>query len=486
MADSPSPTVLLVEDTLSLARVYQEYLKSEPYEVVHAETGGEALAFLEDRTPQAILLDLKLPDMDGLEILRQVQTRELPTSVVVITAHGSINIAVEAMRSGAFDFLVKPFNAERMVFTLRNAVERQRLNEMVSSLKDGMDRNEYCGFIGASPQMQAVYRTIDSVADSKATVFITGESGTGKELGAEAVHRMSSRRDGPLVAINCGAIPHDLMESEIFGHVKGAFTGAVSDREGAAKRADGGTLFLDEICEMDLDLQTKLLRFVQTGTITKVGGSATDHVDVRFVCATNRDPLEEVEAGRFREDLYYRLHVIPIHLPALRERGEDVVAIAERILVDIAGEEKRQFTGFDEEARAVLMAYPWPGNVRQLQNVVRNVVVLNDGEVVTRDMLPPPLDRVTVEGMFPPPTSVPCAPAAPQSAPAAPAPAPAAAPVPAAPTEIRPLWVVEKEAIEQAIALCDGNIPRAAAHLEISASTIYRKKSAWAADDEAG
>ncbi|MEX2643307.1 MAG: sigma-54 dependent transcriptional regulator [Acetobacterales bacterium] len=479
MADSSTPTVLLVEDTLSLARVYQEYLKGEPYEVVHGETGAAALAFLEQRTPQAILLDLKLPDMDGLDILKHVQTRKLPCSVVVITAHGSINVAVEAMRAGAFDFLVKPFNAERMVFTLRNAVERQRLSEMVESLKEGLDRREYCGFIGSSPRMQAVYRTIDSVADSKATVFITGESGTGKELCAEAVHRMSARRNAPFVAINCGAIPHDLMESEIFGHVKGAFTGAVAEREGAAKRAHGGTLFLDEICEMDLDLQTKLLRFVQSGSFIKVGGSVTERVDVRFVCATNRDPLAEVEAGRFREDLYYRLHVIPIHMPALRERGEDVLEIASRFLLDIAAEEGRRFKRFGEDTRKVVVAYPWPGNVRQLQNVVRNVVVLNDAEEVTREMLPTPLDRVKIDGSNGvqgqgdqrPPSL-----ATPGGSPAARL---------GAPEGIRPLWEVEKATIEQAIDICGGNIPRAAAHLGISASTIYRKKVSWQ-EGEAG
>ena len=386
--------VLLVEDTTSLARVYVEYLRKEPYEVTQVETGAAALAEIEARTPDAILLDLALPDMNGLEILKRVRSQELPVAVVVITAHGSIATAVEAMRAGAYDFLVKPFSADRLVVTLRNAVERQRLARMVESLKEDFGRDQYFGFIGSSLPMQAVYRIVDSAAGSKATIFITGESGTGKEVCAQAIHQRSPRGREPFVALNCAAIPHDLMESEIFGHVKGAFTGAIAEREGAAARANGGTLFLDEICEMDLDLQSKLLRFVQTGSFVKVGGRATEKVDVRFICASNKDPLKEVEAGRFREDLYYRLHVIPVHLPALRERDEDVLVIARHFLVAFAKEEGKRFERFAPEVEAVLRGYHWPGNVRQLQNVLRNVIVLNDGETVTLDMLPPPLDHV--------------------------------------------------------------------------------------------
>ena len=296
--------VLLVEDSPSLARVYLEYLRDEPFEVVHADTGKDALRVLREKAPPVVLLDLKLPDMDGMEILRYVQDNRLSTAVVVITAHGSINVAVDAMRGGAFDFLVKPFNAERLVFTLRNALERQRLTRIVETYEEDIVRRQYYGgFIGSSLAMQAVYRIIDGAASSRATVFITGESGTGKEICAEAVHERSPRKNAPFVAINCAAIPKDLIESEIFGHVKGAFTGALEDREGAAARADGGTLFLDEICDMDINLQSKLLRFIQTGSFLKVGGGKTEKVDVRFICATNRDPLKAVEAGEFREDL---------------------------------------------------------------------------------------------------------------------------------------------------------------------------------------
>jgi two-component system repressor protein LuxO len=456
----PGPaTVLLVEDTPSLARVYAEYLKKEAYTVEPVETGAAALEAVSDGAPRIVLLDLQLPDMHGMEVLRRIEQQGLPCAVVVITAHGSVNVAVEAMRHGAYDFLVKPFSAERLAITVRNALERLRLAQLVDTYQKDLARTRYHGFIGSSLAMQAVYRIIDSAAASRATVFITGESGTGKEVCAEAIHRQSPRGDKPFVAINCGAIPKDLMESEIFGHMKGSFTGAVSDREGAAARANGGTLFLDEICELEPNLQTKLLRFIQTGTFMPVGGTKLEKVDLRIVCATNRDPLKEVEEGRFREDLYYRLHVIPIHLPALREREDDVIEVARHYLAEYAREEGKGFQSFAPEAEQVLRLYHWPGNVRQLQNVVRNIVVLHDGDTVLPGMLPPPL--------------------APQ---ATAAPAPAAAAPAAGPKAIRPLWQVEKDAIEDAIAACEGNIPRAAALLDISASTIYRKRLAWQAE----
>jgi DNA-binding NtrC family response regulator len=384
---------------------------------------------------------------------------------------------------------------------VRNAVERLRLVQIVDTYTGELARSRFHGFIGSSLAMQGVYRIIESAASSRATVFVTGESGTGKEVCAEAIHRQSPRRDNPFVAINCGAIPKELMESEIFGHVKGAFTGAVADRDGAAARANGGTLFLDEICEMELGLQTKLLRFIQTGTFQKVGGTKLDKVDLRILCATNRDPLREVEEGRFREDLYYRLHVIPIHLPPLREREDDVLSIAQQFLLDYAAEEGKNFLRFHPDVEQVFRAYSWPGNVRQLQNVIRNVVVLHDGEQVLPSMLPSPLNqsaqslhpqqRPQAQGLTqgsgqgsshgmvlengngfgqhaaPGFTAVMVQPVAPE------------------PRPVRPLWQVEKEAIEEAIAACDGNIPRAAALLEISASTIYRKRMAWEAEGRA-
>ncbi|MEI6558948.1 MAG: sigma-54 dependent transcriptional regulator [Rhodospirillaceae bacterium] len=477
MAGAETKNILLIEDTVPLARVYIEYMRAESYHVIHVETGQAALAALELAVPDAVVLDLKLPDMDGLDILRHFREQAPDTSVVVITAHGSVNTAVDAMRQGAFDFIVKPFNAARLNVTLRNALERKKLTRIVEVYRKNLDRDRFYDFIGASTEMQAVYRTIESVAASKASVFITGESGTGKELAADAIHRASPRRNHPFIALNCAAIPKDLLESEIFGHVKGAFTGATADRAGAATSADGGTLFLDELCEMPLDIQVKLLRFIQTGTVQAVGGSRTEKVDVRFVCATNRDPLAEVEAGRFREDLYYRLHVVPLHLPALRDREDDPVLIARHFLKEYSAEEGRSFIGFSPEVDAVIRDYDWPGNVRQLQNVVRNIVVLHDGQLVEPRMLPEPLkSRVDERKGAPAPV--------PAAAPATPPgrhPAAAAAGVPEAVT-IRPLWLVEKELIQLALRQCDDDVPKAATLLEISPSTIYRKLQQWKAE----
>ncbi|CAN0309203.1 unnamed protein product, partial [Discosporangium mesarthrocarpum] len=301
--------ILLVEDTSVLAKTYIQYLRNEPYAITHVINGRDAIDHLKHHVPRAILLDLQLPDISGMDVLAYVKEQEIPCPVIMITAHGSINVAVDAMKAGAFDFVVKPFAAERIIVTLGNAVERQKLEDLVETYRQEIDRDGFHQIIGTAPPMQAVYRIIENAADSKASIFIKGESGTGKEITAEAIHHQSKRRGKPFVALNCAAIPKDLMESEIFGHVKGAFTSAVSDREGAAAQANGGTLFLDEICEMDINLQAKLLRFIQTETFQKVGGSALEQVDVRFVCATNRDPFAEVQNGNFREDLYYRLHV---------------------------------------------------------------------------------------------------------------------------------------------------------------------------------
>lgn len=481
MSRNGAGKILLVEDTPTLARSYIQFLRNEPYEVHHEELGRPALEHIERHRPDAILLDLKLPDMDGMDILRHVQEVDPDLPVIVITAHGSVQTAVTAMQAGAADFIVKPFNADRLKVTLKNALERTELLDIVNTYREEIDKDGFEGFVGGALVMQAVYRIVEAAAPSKATVFITGESGTGKEVCAEAIKNRSPRRNGPFIAINCAAIPHDLMESEIFGHVKGAFTGALGEREGAAAMANGGTLFLDEVCEMDLDLQAKLLRFIQTETFRKVGASVTEKVDVRLICATNKDPMAEVKAGRFREDLYYRLHVIPLHLPPLRDRDDDIVKIARVFLAKFTEQEKRKFRDFDPAAAAVLMSYEWPGNVRELQNVVQNTVVLHDGEHVTPDMLPPPLSLVT------PSVSVSKVPPAadPDIASPAVASGPRPSDVKSLSAEIRPLAAVEREYIEGAIARCDGNIRTAAALLGIAPQTIYRKRSAWEEEDAA-
>ncbi|MDN3697982.1 MULTISPECIES: quorum-sensing sigma-54 dependent transcriptional regulator LuxO [Vibrio] len=449
-----SKYLLMVEDTASVAALYRSYLTPLGIDINIVGTGRDAINSLNHRTPDLILLDLRLPDMTGMDVLFAVKQSYPDVPVIFMTAHGSIDTAVEAMRHGSQDFLIKPCEADRLRVTVNNAI--RKATKLKNESENPHNQN-YQGFIGSSQTMQAVYRTIDSAASSKASIFITGESGTGKEVCAEAIHAASKRGDKPFIAINCAAIPKDLIESELFGHVKGAFTGAATDRQGAAELADGGTLFLDELCEMDLDLQTKLLRFIQTGTFQKVGSSKMKSVDVRFVCATNRDPWKEVQEGRFREDLYYRLYVIPLHLPPLRERGEDVIEIAYSLLGFMSFEEGKGFVRFAPEVLDRFNQYEWPGNVRQLQNVLRNVVVLNHGKEITLNMLPPPLNRpienqMSLEKKRREEISV---------------------------QDIFPLWLTEKTAIEQAIKACDGNIPRAAGYLDVSPSTLYRKLQNW-------
>ncbi len=478
--------VLLVEDNISSALVYRSYMEPE-YEVTVAYTGQEAQAAFVAGHFAAAVIDIHLPDTSGLALMATLIAKDPGLPVIIMTSDSATDVVVEAMRLGARDFLAKPFDKARLRVTLNNCLKARKLTAMVEHYEKTATRQGLHNMIGASLPMQAVYQIIESAASSRATVFITGESGTGKELCAEAIHRESNRSSKPWVALNCAAIPRDLIESEIFGHTKGAFTGAVTSREGAASRAHGGTLFLDEIGEMPLDMQSKLLRLLQSGTFTPVGSSKEFKVDIRFICATNRDPLEEVARGRFREDLYYRLHVIPIQMPALRERGKDCLLIANRLLKEFSADEGKSFKRFDDETQAFMLRYPWPGNVRELSNVVRNIIVLNDAEVVTLPMLPAMILDATraVKPQEQAPAPVPDAP-------------PVQAAIPAGQEGvtlndlqyamqtknhheqiIRPLWLEEKEVIERAIAICGGNIPKAAAFLDISASTIYRKKQQW-------
>lgn len=470
--------VLLVEDSPAQAAVYKAYLEAEGYVVRVAGDGEAGLKSLKERPAAAMLLDLQLPGIDGLEVLERLRRESSSVPVVVVTDHGSAQNAAEAVRLGACDFVTKPFDRSRLTVTVSNAIRQGRLASMVDALKATLTRDRFHRFVGGSAPMQAVYRIIESAAPSRATVFITGESGTGKELCAEAIHKQSPRYAGPFVAVNCAALPRDLIESEIFGHVRGAFTGAVRHRDGAASLADGGTLFLDEIGEMDLDLQAKLLRFVQSGHFQRVGSSETIKVDVRIVCATNRDPLELVRRGRFREDLYYRLHVIPIHLPPLRDRGEDVIDIARQFLTRFADDEGKAFTRFSTEVERMLRDYPWPGNVRELENVIHNVVVLNDGEVVLPDMVPPAVSARRILETQAQPPAPPHPPHLVDTGHAV-ARTQAAPDTPGARAPVTPLWQVERRAIEAAIDHFQGNVLQAAAALGISPSTIYRKRQAW-------
>lgn len=463
--------VLIIEDSPSLARTYEAQLKRDVAAIEIAENGVAGERAIGAGRPDCILLDLNLPDANGMDLLRSWRAAQITTPVVVVTANGSINTAIEAMREGATDFLVKPFGAERLITTVKNAVEKFKLEKVVKALEQSKPKAQFAEFIGSSLPMQAVYRVLESAAPSNAGVFVTGETGTGKELAARAIHISSARAGRAFVAVNCGAIPKDLIESELFGHVKGAFTGATSDRAGAAELANGGTLFLDEIGEMPIDLQPKLLRFLQTGAYARVGDSRVRQTDIRIVAATNRDPWGAVRAGRLREDLYFRLNVIPVELPPLRDRAGDILMLADAFLTRYAAEEGRASLVFAEDARQALLQHHWPGNVRELENLVRRCVVLTDGaEIVSSDLM-----LTQAHGSHPGPSrhdpvAAPTSPAVSREA-LAPAPAPAG---------IEPLWRVEKRSIEHAIALCDGNVTEAAKQLEIAPSTIYRKREQWA------
>jgi DNA-binding NtrC family response regulator len=471
------PTILLVgKNFLESVNRCKYFLRDEPLQIIHASTGEAALSRLKQTAPEIVLLDLDLPDISGIKVLQYIHDQKLNSAVIVITTDSSVSWITEIMDYGALDFIEKPFNESRLCLTLRNILKYKNLSQIVESYKTSFESGEYYGFIGNSQAMQTIYRIIDNVATSKASVFITGESGTGKDLCAEAIHKRSKRKDGPFVALNCAAIPKDLAESQIFGHVKGAFSGAITDHQGAAQQAHLGTFFLDEIGDMDINLQSKLLRFIQTGTFQKVGGNKLEKVDVRFICATNRNPLAEVQVGRFREDLYYRLSVISMGLPALRKREEDVLLIAKKFLNKYAQEEGKTFLGFAKETEEILSQYSWPGNVRQLQNVIHNVVVMHQGGVITPAMLPPPLDNLHTTTQQ---SSIPSS-FTDQETP----PFQSSVKKVVLQHTIRPLRLAEKTLIEEAIESCAGDVAKAALLLGVSASTIYRKLRTWKDEEQ--
>ena len=448
--------ILIVEDMPTLSETYAAYLRADGHVIDTALSGRAALSILDVHIPDIIILDVNLPDMNGLEILRHVRQRNIAVEVLIITGQASVNLAIEAMKGGAADFVMKPLSADRLRMSVKEATGRCVSNE--EDINTKAETSEISvNILGRSAAMQSVYRVIECVAAApNANVFITGESGTGKELCADAVHRLSKLRSGPFVALNCSAIPRDLLESEIFGHVKGAFTGATSDRKGAALLADRGTLFLDEICEMDISLQAKLLRFLQTKSVQRLGEDKPQPTDVRIICATNRDPLAEVAAGRFREDLYYRLYVVPLELPPLRKRGDDVLLIARQFLAEYSHEAGKSFQGLSSEVERIFLDYRWPGNIRQLQNVIRNIVVLAQGPWVEKHMLPPELQGPLIM--------------APETTPEF-----HLSVLDVHDHDILPLEDVIQRTIEAAIRRNDGSIPRAAATLRVSPSTIYRR-----------
>ncbi|NTV15085.1 MAG: sigma-54-dependent Fis family transcriptional regulator [Desulfobulbaceae bacterium] len=375
-----SGRILLIDDDDSLRRVTEYNLSASGFEVITAASGQEGLALFATHSPDLVVTDVELGDANGLELLAAIKQQAPETPVIVITAYGTIDLAVRAMGQGAFNFITKPFDRETLRLSCRKALEMTELRSRNRALVEEVNRLAGVeGMETANPVMAALLDTALRVAESEASVLISGESGTGKELLARLIHRRSPRREAPLVAVNCAAIPDTLIESELFGHVKGAFTGAVANRKGRFQSARGGTLFLDEIGELKLDMQAKLLRALQEKEVQPVGSDRTEKVDARIIAATNRDLKEETGAGRFREDLYYRLGVIPLHLPPLRERPEDIAALANHFLRKQGAPAGVRFS---PAALAVLNSYPWPGNIRELQNAVERACILRRGEEI--------------------------------------------------------------------------------------------------------
>jgi two-component system response regulator AtoC len=381
--------ILVVDDEENLRLVLRTMLKRQGYEVETAASGEEALGLVDTFGPDVILTDVRMPKMGGLDLLSTLQAKGNEATVIVMSAYGSIDVALEAIKAGAYDYVQKPFKPDEVILTLRKAEEREALRRENRALREEIRReHQFEHILAKSQPMQDIFRTIAKIADFKTTVLIAGESGTGKELVARALHQRSTRRSGLFVAVNCGAIPENLLESELFGHRRGAFTDATSDRRGLFEEADGGTLFLDEIGELPIALQVKLLRVLQEETIRRLGDTKDTKVDTRIVAATHRDLTAEVKAGRFREDLFYRLNVLPILVPPLRARREDITLLIDHFVTRNNARLGTAIRGVDTEARRLLMEYSWPGNVRELENTIERAMVLSEGDLLVATDLP--------------------------------------------------------------------------------------------------
>jgi two-component system response regulator PilR (NtrC family) len=403
----PEVRVLVVDDEQSMRDLLAIMLRQAGYDVAVADGGEAAIESLKGESFDLVVTDLRMRKVDGMAVLKAAKEHSPRTVVLVVTAFASTETAVEAMKLGAYDYITKPFKLDELKLTVANALERRRLQEENLALKRQLRREKgFENFVGRSPKILDVFETIRKTADSGSTVMITGESGTGKELVAQALHYESGRRSGPFVSVNCGAVPENLMESELFGHVKGAFTGAVSSTEGLFAAADSGTLFLDEITEIPSTVQVKLLRAIQERQIRRVGDTRDVKIDVRLVAASNRDLGRAVADGVLREDLFYRLNVIPVHLPPLRDRREDIPLLVSHFIKKLSHEVGREVRGVVPDALAVLEHYHWPGNIRELENVIERAIVLGSSEMIDVDTLPVPLrqppDRQDVSLELPP------------------------------------------------------------------------------------
>ncbi len=384
--------VLVVDDEENLRVVLRTFLKRSGYEVEVADNGEVALEMVESFGPDFILTDVRMPKMGGLDLLGTLKAKGNEATVIVMSAYGNVDLALEAMQAGAYDYVQKPFKNDEVLLALKKAEERENLKRENRALKAKvLEESVYEDMLAQSEAMQNIFRTINKVADFKTTALITGESGVGKELVARALHHRSSRKDNPFVAVNCGAIPENLLESELFGHKRGAFTDAQADRAGLFEQADGGTLFLDEIGELPLALQVKLLRVLQDETVRRIGDNNDLVVDVRITAATHRDLTAEVKAGRFREDLFYRINVLPVHVPPLRDRRDDIPLLIDHFIERNNRRLGTDIRGMTPEARKLMMTYGWPGNVRELENTIERAMVLADEDTLGETDLP---DRI--------------------------------------------------------------------------------------------
>jgi two-component system response regulator PilR (NtrC family) len=394
--------ILIVDDEEVLQDILTRLIREEGHQPLSARTGGEALEILDRDEVDLVLLDLMLPDLHGQEVLRQIRERDPDQVVVVITAYSSIEGAIEAMREGAFHYLPKPFKNDEVRITLRKALERRRLTAENRRLREQLEhRYGFDSIIGKSKPIQEVFELIRLAAPSKSNILILGESGTGKELVAKSIHNNSKRKDGPFVTVNSGSMPPDLLESNLFGHIKGAFTGAVAHKKGLFEVADSGSIFFDEIGNIPVDTQAKLLRVIQEKEFMRLGGVETLKADVRIIAATNADLQELIESGEFREDLYYRLNVITVSLPPLRKRSEDIPLIAQHFMQVYSKENDKELDGITSGAMELLIDYHWPGNVRELENVIERAVVLSSGSSVDVDLLPLMIRQPSVAELAP-------------------------------------------------------------------------------------
>jgi two-component system, NtrC family, response regulator AtoC len=457
VAASDIKRVLVADDELNMRRVLEAILRREGYEVITAANGIEALGGMSANI-HTVITDLKMPGLDGMGLLKRLSVDYPDVPVVMITAHGSVENAVEAVKLGAFDYLEKPFEQEQIRQVVAKAISTYALSRKDARPEEPSERGRF-RLVGQSPAIRQIYAVVEKVANTPSTVLISGESGTGKELIARALHENSTRHAGPFIKINCAAIPKTLMESELFGYDKGAFTGAVGAKPGRFELAHGGTLFLDEIGEIPVEMQVKLLRVLQESEFERVGGIKTIKVDVRLVTATNRDLLEEIAAGNFREDLFYRLNVVPIQIPPLRERREDIPLLAEHFIAKFNERLKKQIVSISPEAVAELVGYNWPGNIRELENLMERTILFCEGPEIRVSDLPPEIVG------------------------AAPAPASAAAgegePRPAAGSLKEAVRAeterVERELIQRALDATGGNVTQAARKLKISRKSLQTK-----------